>query len=525
MRRILTITIVTAVLALHAAEGHAITNQELATKLDRFIEASMKDYQVVPGLAICVVKGDRAIYERGVGLRDAQDELPVTPETGFYIASSTKSYVGMAASVLAARGELDLDAPISRYLPGLRLPEPLSPDSITVRALLTHRSGINNVPVQIHLVRDGALSKSEFFKMMYEKSKPMTTDFRYTNLGYNMVGYILQAVTGKPWQEVVAETVFQPVGMPNTTTSITEARQREFALPYESTGDGWKLLKLKTDSTMHAAGGIVTTVDDAARWIIVNLHGGKIDGRQVLPAEAVRAAHTPWATLDRMYYRFHRTGYGLGWYTADFEGEVLKHHFGGFDGYHAHISFMPQHDIGVAVFINSDSYDGDTLVHMLAAYAYELLLDHEGVDEKYREESQMRGARSVALRQLAEETSKAMEMVEAGKSEQATSLLLTALRDAQGAEVLEEGTVNNLGYDLLRKEAFLPAIAVFEYNTELHPESPNVFDSLGEAYEKSGELGPAKEQYAKAYQLAIESKDRNTELFKTNLDRVSAALK
>jgi CubicO group peptidase (beta-lactamase class C family) len=510
---------------MHATAGHAITNQDLETKLDEFITTSMDAYQVVPGLAICVVKGDRAIYEKGFGLRNAEAHLPVTPETGFYIASSTKSYVGMAASVLAAKGELDLDAPISRYLPGLRLPEPLSTDSITVLALLTHRSGINNIPVQLHLVREGALSKSEFFKMMYEKSKPMSTDFKYTNLGYNTAGYILQELTGKPWQEVVAETVLQPVGMPNTTTSITKAQQRAFALPYKSIGDGWKLLDLKSDSTMHAAGGIVTTVSDAARWIMVNLHGGSIDGRQVLPAQAVHVAHTPWATLDRTYYRFHRTGYGLGWYEADFEGEVLVHHFGGYDGYHAHISFMPQHDIGVAVFINSDSYDGDTLVHMLAAYAYELLLDHEGVDEKYREEARMRGARSVAMRQLAIQTQKGMELVEAGKPDQATDLLLGALREAREAKILQEGDVNNLGYHLLQKEASMPAIAVFEYNTKLHPESPNVFDSLGEAYEKTGRLRAAKEQYAKAYQLALETKDQNAELFKKNLDRAGAALK
>jgi CubicO group peptidase (beta-lactamase class C family) len=518
-------TIVAAVLAMHAAVGHAITNQELTTKLDSFIESSMNAYQVVPGLAICVVKGDRAIYERGFGLRNAKSQLPVTPETGFYIASSTKSYVGMAASVLAAEGKLDLDAPISRYLPDMRLPEPLSPDSITVRALLTHRSGINNIPIQIHLVRDGALSKDEFLRMMYEKSKPMATDFKYTNLGYNVAGYILQDVTGNPWQEVVAETVLQPVGMPNTSTSITEAQQREFALPYQSTGDGWKLLELKTDSTMHAAGGIVTTVSDAARWIIVNLHGGMINGRQALPAEAVRVAHTPWATLDSRYYRFHRTGYGLGWYTADFENEVLMHHFGGFDGYHAHISFMPQHDIGVAVFINTDSYDGDTLVHMLAAYTYELLLDHEGADEKYQKESQMRSARSVAMRQLAEEIPKGMALVDAGKPDQATDLFLEALREAQEAKILEEGKTNDLGYDLLRKEVYLPAIAVFEYNTKMHPESPNVFDSLGEAYEKSGKLRAAKEQYAKAYKLALKTRDRNAELFKKNLDRASAELK
>jgi CubicO group peptidase (beta-lactamase class C family) len=312
--------------------------------------------------------------------------------------------------------------------------------------------------------------------------------------------------------------------MPHTTTSIAQAETGPFALPYESTRDGWKPLDPKTDATMHAAGGMVTSVSDAARWILANLHDGRIDDRQALPAEAVRAAHTPWASTDRMYYRFHRTGYGFGWYTADFEGEKLVHHFGGYSGYHAHISFMPEHDLGVAVFINSDAYDGDTLVHMTAAYAYELLLDHAGIDEKYQQESRTRAARSVALRALSERTQDGLALLEQNQPGPATDLLLDALRQAHEAEVLEEGTANNLGYELLNQKAYAPAIAIFEYNTEAYPESPNVFDSLGEAYEKSGRLSDAQKNYAQAYALAQKTGDRNTELFKKNLDRVSAEL-
>ncbi len=513
------------VIMLTIATGHigpAAADTAFDQKMNRFVVKSLEAFAVVPGFAIGVVRGDSILFVEGYGLRDVEKGLPVTPETGFYIASATKSFTGMTASVLATQGRLDLDAPVSRYLPDLELPEPLAAADITLRAMLTHRTGIDNRPVQRQLAFVDSLSKPDFLDLMLTRSKPMPTDFIYSNLGYNIFGYVIQEVTGETWQQVVARTVLQPVGMEHATTSIELAAQGNFAFPYTLTGATYRPEKYKSDATMHPAGGMVASASDLVRWLIVNLNDGMIDGQAALDPDAVRAAHASYASTDREYYRFRRTGYGLGWYHSDFEGELLMHHFGGIDGYHAHVSFMPEHDIGVVALVNTDAYGASTLTHMAAAYAYETLLGHLDVEQEYAEELADRSGRTRAQKHYEDNLAVAMDMLKAGATAAGTELLLDALGEAHKAGAISSGAVNNLGYSLAAEEQVETAIAVFRFNAEANPQNPNVYDSLGEAYEKMGQLALARENYAKAYEIAKAHADRNTELFKKNLDRVTA---
>ena len=523
MKNTITAAIAVALLVGHA--GLAAADPEFDQKMNNFVESSIEAFGVIPGFSICVVKGNEILYLESFGTRDMERNLPVTAETGFYIASATKSFTGMAASVLASRGTLDLDAPVSRYLPGLVLPEPLAADNITLRAMLTHRTGVDNKPVQRQLAFVNSLSKGEFFELMLTQSKPMPNKFIYTNLGYNMFGYVLEEVTGTPWQQVVTEAVIQPLGMTHTTTSIDLAIQGNFAFPYTLRGDDYQREKFKNDSTMHAAGGLVTTTSDLARWLIANLNQGRLEGREALAPEVVQTAHTSYATTDREYYRFRRTGYGLGWYHSDFAGELLMHHFGGFDGYHAHISFMLEHGIGVAALLNTDAYESSKLTHMAASYAYETLLGHPKVDKEYAEELAYRSARTHGKKRFSDQLAEAMDMFGANRASEGTESLLIALKSAREADVISTGEINNLGYSLLGEEQIEPATAVFRFNVDASPESPNAHDSLGEAYEKAGQIELARESYTTAFDLAKTSDDRNAAVFKENLDRVTAILR
>ncbi|MCP5070920.1 MAG: serine hydrolase [bacterium] len=493
----------------------------IGEKLDRFVDTAIEAYGVVPGFALCVVRGREIIHLKGYGLREVEQGLPVTPDTGFYIASATKSFTGMAGSVLAAEGRIELDAPISRYLPELSLPAPLSADDITLIAALTHRTGVKNNPVQRQLAFVSALDMREFLELMQRESSPMRSDFVYSNLGYNLFGYLIEELTGTPWQRVVREQVLQPVGMSDTTTSIETAARGDFAFPYTLKGDAWQQERYKDDSTMHAAGGIVSTAADLARWLIVNLNEGEIDGRVALAAEAVSEAHRAHATTDRDYDRFHRTGYGLGWYHSDFEGELLIHHFGGIDGYHAHVSFMPEHDMGVAALMNTDAYDTSSLAHLVAAYAYETLLGRPDVEGRYDSELADRSARSRGKKRFEDRMAESMHLLANDQEEAGTRLILAALGDARSESIIDARAINGLGYTLIGQEHFGAAIAVFEFNVEANPEVPNAYDSLGEAYERAGKLEMAGANYAKALALAEAQGDDNLELFRSNLERVT----
>lgn len=369
-----------------AAPGAAASlDRARADSLDRFIGALVSE-GLVPGLSIAVVRGDAAVYLRGFGVRDVETRQPVTPETGFYIASSTKSFTGTLAAVLAERGEIGLDAPLSRALPDLELRAPLSADSLTLRALLTHQGKIANDGVVFRTAYTGDHTPEALVRVLGE-STPLERPFQYTNLGYVMAGLAMERAAGAPWQDLLRREIFAPLGMTRTTARVSEAAAWPLASPHTTRPDGpARIPFLKNDETMHAAGGMLTTAADLARWLEANLNGGRVDGRQAIPAAALRAAHQPYAFARDTFYRFERTGYGLGWWTSSFEGERLVHHFGSFAGWHAHVSFMPERGLGVAVLANDVSAGAFFVPHVVASYAYELLLGKPGLEAKYAEE-------------------------------------------------------------------------------------------------------------------------------------------
>ena len=132
---------------------------------------------------------------------------------------------------------------------------------------------------------------------------------------------------------------------------------------------------------MHAAGGMMTTTADLARWLIVNMNEGRFDGRQVLPASVVADAHTVVADNDDAWGPFSRDGYGLGWHVGVFDGSRQLHHFGGFPGFHTHVSFMPDEGIGVVVLVN-DSGLGAGLATSVASFAYDAFRGLDSLDTR-----------------------------------------------------------------------------------------------------------------------------------------------
>jgi CubicO group peptidase (beta-lactamase class C family) len=124
---------------------------------------------------------------------------------------------------------------------------------------------------------------------------------------------------------------------------------------------------------MHAAGGMVATAPDLGRYLRAVMNEGRLNGEQVLPAGAVREALAPQIRLDSRYGSFSRVAYGFGWHHGDYRGDRQMHHFGGFSGYFCHMSFMPEHNVGVVVLAN-----GATVVPQdIAEHIYDLVLGRD----------------------------------------------------------------------------------------------------------------------------------------------------
>ncbi len=173
-----------------------------------------------------------------------------------------------------------------RIFRGLTLKPPLSAAEITVRDLLTHTHGISNAgPITLRTAHTGDHSPALLLRLLSEYDPASRgRAFAYGNPGYNVAGMALEARLGKSWQEIVSDLVLRPLDMKDTSAYISRADRARLALPHAAAGAGYRQLRSKADSTMHAAGGHVTTARDLTRWIEAHLNRGRVDGRQVFPA-------------------------------------------------------------------------------------------------------------------------------------------------------------------------------------------------------------------------------------------------
>ncbi|NNG17791.1 MAG: serine hydrolase, partial [Gemmatimonadales bacterium] len=357
-----------------------------ASLVDSVVPAVLDRVGVVPGVALAVVKGNETVYAKGFGMADREAGLSATAETDFYIASVTKPFTALATAILDHRGELDLDASMARYFPAVEFDPEVHADSVTLRHLLSHTAGIQNDAIVFRTAFSGEHTPEVLTRVLASTTpqrRARRGNFRYTNLGYNIASMVLDKETGRRWQDLLRELVFEPAGLQRTTAYASLPRRDGWptARPYMGFGpNGLERVYLeKKDNTMQAAGGLYSTAEDLARWVIIQLNEGRIDGKQVFPADLIRETQALEAETEGSFGPFGRTGYGLGWYHGTYKGERLMHHFGGFAGAHSHVSFMPDHALGVVVLVNESSA-GTRLAGFLAGLAYEWWLGKPNMD-------------------------------------------------------------------------------------------------------------------------------------------------
>jgi CubicO group peptidase (beta-lactamase class C family) len=353
--------------------------QSITAKLDSVMNTLMS-LDLAPGAGIVVVRDTQIVYMKGFGYADIEAKRPFTPETGFYIASTTKSFTGLAAALLDRKGTFKLDAPLHRYLPALKLKSPLDADSITIRSLLSHTHGIgNNGPVTIRLAYSGEYNgDAELVKFLEQHEAAKTgRAFSYGNIGYNVAALAMDAVTKKSWKDVLQSELFTPLNMKRTSAYVSKFARNDLATPYQSTLDGWKARPYgKTDANMQSAGGLITTLRDMGTWLEAHVNNGRIDARQVLPASAFVEAHSNLAPIQKKTQTGSQIGYGLGWNINIVGNDTVFVHGGGFPGFSTYMSFAPSRRIGIAVFANTDGLGG-ALAEIATGLAYQALTNGE----------------------------------------------------------------------------------------------------------------------------------------------------
>jgi CubicO group peptidase (beta-lactamase class C family) len=372
----------TVLWALASPSAHAgEIDPRVATDIEAFIRRTMAEVGAVPGLSIAVVENDRIVMTAGYGVADVRSGERVDADTYFYIASSTKSFTALSLAARAARGELDLEAPLGLTYPGSGLPADIAA-SVSLVDLLSHRSGLENDPITFRAAYSGEAAAEVMKPLLAGTRRSAETAhgvFEYSNLGYNLATTLMD----EDWRHMVQDEVLAPAGLLHTTPFISGAAQSGVVAVGHFGDDpqGARVSPVqKVDATMHSAGGLVSTANDMARWLELQLNDGRIDGVQVFPAGLIASTHRALVSQDRDFGAYHRDGYGLGWNLGRYRGERLIHHFGNFSGSRAHVSFMPDRHIGVVVMVNEDLVAGE-MADVVANYVYDRLLGRADLAE------------------------------------------------------------------------------------------------------------------------------------------------
>jgi CubicO group peptidase (beta-lactamase class C family) len=337
----------------------------------------------VPGLAVAVVRDGRVLLAQGYGVREAGKPERVDADTLFAAASTTKAMTAAAIGMLVDEKQLGWDDSVRKFVPELRLGDAELADSLTVRDLLTHHTGLPGTDF-LWYAFDGDWRAILARLARVEPSAPARSRFEYQNVMYGLAGDIVGRVSGLPWAEFVRRRLFEPLGMTHTVPLGAEAvRQTNMVTPH-SREDGpfrsWETL-LAVDP-IPAAGSVWTSAHDLAKWISFLLAPESVkraDGAPLLAPETVEELFRPqvviqpgafYPTVEKTEPRW--TTYGLGWFQHDYRGRKVDFHTGSIDGLVALVGLAREARFGIAVLGNLDHAE---LRHALLYSALDLFLD------------------------------------------------------------------------------------------------------------------------------------------------------
>jgi CubicO group peptidase (beta-lactamase class C family) len=326
--------------------------------LDRYIQQAMRDWEV-PGLAIVVVRNDTVLAARGYGVREMGKPAPVDANTVFNIASLTKSFTTAAAAMLVDEGKLAWDAPAHRYLPQLEFSDRYLTEHITMRDLLSHRTGLHpaNMMWQMtDIARPEIVRRARFL----QPDKLFRSEEVYSNVGFTIAGEALAAAAHTSYEELIRQKIFVPLGMRSTTISMRElANVANKVSPHAIIAGVQRPIPWRDIDVIAPAGAINSTANDMATWLRFQLGNGTFGARQLVSATNMWEVHSPQvvlpvtAAMKRGRQVQGWPAYALGWNVMDYRGHPILWHSGNADGQPSIMTLFPDDHLGIAVMMNT----------------------------------------------------------------------------------------------------------------------------------------------------------------------------
>jgi len=327
-----------------------------------------------PGLAVAVVEKNKIIYAKGFGFRDYEKKLPVTPNTLFAIGSCTKAFTTSLIGLLQKEGKLDIDKPVHQYLPSLNFYSADLTNNVTLRDMMSHRTGLPRHDFSWYLFttgsRDSLLQRIQYL----EPTFPLRRQWQYNNFMFVAQGAVVEKITGRSWEDNIREKILQPLNMNSTVLSIREMeRSSDAALGYGLKKDSliFTLPYFNIDAP-GPAGSINSNVLDMSRWLITWINRGKFNGKEILPPAFMQEAMSSQSIVSsglpsKEKPDIHFATYGFGWMLSSYKGHYRVEHGGNIDGFSANTSFFPSDSIGIVVLSNQDGSPVPSIIRNLIA--------------------------------------------------------------------------------------------------------------------------------------------------------------
>ncbi|MEO9483944.1 MAG: serine hydrolase domain-containing protein [Ekhidna sp.] len=365
MKRFLIVLTILILTSCSPKSENAHTDEKSLTseseRIDEFISQTMNDFEIGGAIGIGIVKEGEIVMEKAFGYRDVSRKLPATAETPFYIASITKSFMGTLAVLLDETEEVNIDDPLVKSL-GFTLPKDINIEDKTIEDLFTHTSGIGNPAVGIKTAYKGNFSETEIYKDLENLSYPISQGYRYSNLGYIIGALIFKQKLGDDWKQLLKSRLLEPLKMSKTSARISDFTLDEIAKPHMLSEGVMKVGPfLKQDDTMHAAGGILTTVGDMNKWMNFHLN----NGQALLSEEALDHIHSDLVGFYEKRGTLNSYGYGMGWNQADWNEYEITWHGGGYPGYRSLCLLSREENLGITILMNQESPAMNLIVDFL----------------------------------------------------------------------------------------------------------------------------------------------------------------
>jgi len=368
------------------AQGQSGTATADLGDFDAYVVRVMKDWKV-PGAAIAIVKDGKIILSKGYGLRDVKNNLPITEQTLFPIASITKSFTVATLSTLSSEGKLDWDKPVRDYMPDFRLYDEVLTARVTPRDLVTHRTGL---PRHDATWYKSELSREELYaRLRYlEPNRDLRREFQYNNLMFMTAGYLAGKLTGGTWEEAVQKRIFAPLGMKSSNfdlgTSIKNSSDVAHAYRKDDNEVANEIPAYTGDKALGPAGAIVSNLSDLTQYLVMYLNQGKHGDKQIISAGDIHSMISPQMIIrsSELDPEIGYNHYGMGLFVSTYRGHKYVDHGGNLDGFSLLISFLPDDKIGCVVLLNMD---GSSLREVLAYNIADRLLNLPQVDWNKRE--------------------------------------------------------------------------------------------------------------------------------------------